>query len=52
MPFAFLIFINDLPLVLKNYVVVDLYADDMYTLATCTEFASYLVPTERNVFEH
>ena len=27
-PFAFLIFINDLPLVLKDYVVVDLYADD------------------------
>ena len=27
-PLLFLIFINDLPLVLKNYVVVDLYADD------------------------
>ena len=27
-PFTCLIFINDLPLVLQNYVVVDLYADD------------------------
>ena len=27
-PLLFLIFINDLPLVLQNYVVVDLYADD------------------------
>ena len=27
-PFIFLIFINDLPLVLQNYVVVDLFADD------------------------
>ena len=27
-PLLFLIFINDLPLVLKDYVVVDLYADD------------------------
>ena len=27
-PFTFLNFINDLPLVLQNYVVVDLYADD------------------------
>ena len=27
-PLLFLIFINDLPLVLQNYVVVDLFADD------------------------
>ena len=60
-PLLFLIFINDLPLVLKDYVVVDLYADDttfydfqfdIIQLETNLQHALNLVPTERNGFEH
>ena len=63
-PLLCLIFINDLPLVLQDYVVVDLYADDttfydlqfdVFQLETNLQhalFASYLVPTERHGFKY
>ena len=57
----FLIFINDLPLVLQNYVVVDLYADDTtfydfqfdaFQQETNLQHALNLVPTEWHGFKY